>query len=284
MLRTGSWQQHKEEETRRKQSYKRSDGCSSSEMPKLYFPSVLYVGGQFKGCLLLCYRLCSGTNVSLSRTVRNPFDFAIKELILFQNKFLNCFFFFCIWWHRFLPSGLCFVFVDSTQAQVCVCTAVIRLQKSWTFQLKGGKKLNIASKKKSPKEWLKWWQEPFKGFMVVFGSRSTGVAWPRSDQSEVMKGKEIKKDKRNPAGHLIPCHSSAPCNPLFPQRFVSNWVSQTKQQKVSSDSCWEIIFSVQPPEQTSTHQSLSLFLNDVLFLLLLFCNIFTCLSLAFLLC
>lgn len=126
MLRTGSWQQHKEEETRRKQSYKRSDGCSSSELPKLYFPSVLYVGGQFKGCLLLCYRLCSRTNVSLSRTVRNPFDFAIKELILFQNHFLNCFFFasdgtdFCL--QAFALSLL------TAHRLKCVCTAVIRLQ------------------------------------------------------------------------------------------------------------------------------------------------------------
>lgn len=33
--------------------------------------------------------------------------------------------------------------------------------------------------------------------VAVFGSRSTGVAWPRSDQREVMKGKKKrKKEKR----------------------------------------------------------------------------------------
>lgn len=63
MFRIESWQEHKdglhingrEEE---KQSYNRFYGYSGSELPELYFPSVLYVGGQFKGCVVLCSSLC----------------------------------------------------------------------------------------------------------------------------------------------------------------------------------------------------------------------------------
>lgn len=125
MLRTGSWQEHKEEERRSKQSYKHSDGCSSSELPKLYFPSVMYVRGQFKGCLLLSYRLCSRTNASHSGTVRNPFDFAIKERILFQKNPLIVSFGsdgsdFCL--QAFALSLLTAHRLKHT------CTAVIRLQ------------------------------------------------------------------------------------------------------------------------------------------------------------
>lgn len=107
----------------------------------------------------------------------------------------------------------------------------------------------------------------------MFGSRLTGVAWPRSDQSEVMRGKKKKERKKKKKQLVISSHVTHPLCAI--PRSPSGAIlieSRKPNNKRSVRTLAGGIFSVYSFQSKHPFNSLSIFTNDVLsfFLLLLF--------------
>lgn len=116
-------------------------GAAALSCRRLYFPSVLYVGGRFKGCLACYYTLCCRTNVSHSGTVINPFGFAIKERIPLQNNFPHEFLRPMAQISAFTP---CFFSLLSAHRHKRACAQPSSDRKAKLFRLKGGKSLTCS--------------------------------------------------------------------------------------------------------------------------------------------